>query len=609
MLSMKKKVIIFGIVWLFDTVLIASLLFLANNLLFSLSSIFGVFLFSGWICLWLNGAIFLLLSISQKMFPGRIIRHFRYGGLGFFIWGMIGFNAIWVLWNRLTMAHQWASVRPFMTITGLFQSFFLAILFFVILFIGLDFKIKSFQRTKRVLLSLFTILLIFILLKWNERDEINQNQLPLTSIRAEISHIPNLPHKEVVEKSQFSPLIVLGIDGLEWNVLLPLAKAGRLPSIYNMIKMGTIGYLQNGASSLSAVIWPTIFSGRTESEHGIHWIKKIKLPGKNASLFNMINMAPSSSTFFGLGILATRIPNPGIWKFLNFDSFDIKVPMIWEVASYYNKRVVILNVLYGYPGKPVNGAMVNLRNMPFIPGDDFYPTYLSQRWHPKSFPDNDKILSDVSLNQDTSNMNNEVDFAVDLIREFKPNMAIYYTHYLDTIQHHNWDFYARDKFFLWRLPRDLNQRKWEELVLEYKDDRCFLSYVAVDQIINKFLVAFPNATLIILSDHGWDYSGYCHFTSPDGVIIISGPEAKKGTNLTKASIVDIVPTILALLKIPISKELGGSILTESLANEQKIFYVDKYEPFITSKIPKKNQEEEKKQQNDLQILRSFGYIK
>jgi hypothetical protein len=238
----------------------------------------------------------------------------------------------------------------------------------------------------------------------------------------------------------------------------------------------------------------------------------------------------------------------------------------------------------------------------------FFPPDLAERWQPRHLPDNSKILSDATFQRASDSLNDQVDFTIGLIRKFTPDLSVYYTHFLDTVQHFNWDFYARGKFFLWKLPRALSQDDWERMVLEYQNDRCFLSYVAVDQAIEKILKAFPRATIMIVSDHGWTYSGYEHFSSPEGVILLSGPQVKEGAVIKKAGIMDVVPTMLAILKIPVSKELRGSVLSEALPPGQQTIYIDRYGPFPQNKsVSPLGQEERQKRETDR--LRSMGYIK
>jgi hypothetical protein len=132
--------LIFCLIGFADATLLSALLLMANRSISSASGWFGVFLFSAWISLWLNGGLFLLLYVSRMFFLKRIFEHFRGGWSGFLALGLVGFNVLWVLWNRLGMTHQWASIRPFVTLTGLLQSLCLALLLLIIFYSGWTFK-------------------------------------------------------------------------------------------------------------------------------------------------------------------------------------------------------------------------------------------------------------------------------------------------------------------------------------------------------------------------------------------------------------------------------------------------------------------------------------
>jgi predicted AlkP superfamily phosphohydrolase/phosphomutase len=51
---------------------------------------------------------------------------------------------------------------------------------------------------------------------------------------------------------------------------------------------------------------------------------------------------------------------------------------------------------------------------------------------------------------------------------------------------------------------------------------------------------------------------------PEGILILQGPGIKKGERMTGAHIMDVAPTILYLLGLPVSKGFDGKVLTEAL---------------------------------------------
>ena len=143
------------------------------------------------------------------------------------------------------------------------------------------------------------------------------------------------------------------------------------------------------------------------------------------------------------------------------------------------------------------------------------------------------------------------------------DLGIYYTHFLDTASHWNWDFHTRDRFLLSDLPKDLGDDAWEDLVQRNRDDPAFHAYRLVDESLGAFVASHPDAVFLVCSDHGWTYSGYEHFGSPDGVLILSGPGVREGTVLSGCKVEDVAPTVLGLLEVPLAETLPGRFLAEA----------------------------------------------
>lgn len=80
---------------------------------------------------------------------------------------------------------------------------------------------------------------------------------------------------------------------------------------------------------------------------------------------------------------------------------------------------------------------------------------------------------------------------------------------------------------------------------------------------------------MIISDHGERplYGGHwrhrtqtTHDLSTPGVIILWGKDIKKGQKLADAGVLDITPTILYLMNLPVGHDMDGKVLTEAIDN-------------------------------------------
>ncbi len=65
------------------------------------------------------------------------------------------------------------------------------------------------------------------------------------------------------------PLLLLGADGLEWDLLLRFMAEGALPNLAQLAHDGFVGSLRTLEQTLSPLIWTTVATGRRPEEHGI----------------------------------------------------------------------------------------------------------------------------------------------------------------------------------------------------------------------------------------------------------------------------------------------------------------------------------------------------
>ena len=65
------------------------------------------------------------------------------------------------------------------------------------------------------------------------------------------------------------PILVIGLDGFEWNVALPLLCEGRLPHLERLMARGVAGELETMKPNESPLLWTSIATGKHWTEHGI----------------------------------------------------------------------------------------------------------------------------------------------------------------------------------------------------------------------------------------------------------------------------------------------------------------------------------------------------
>jgi len=78
-------------------------------------------------------------------------------------------------------------------------------------------------------------------------------------------------------------------------------------------------------------------------------------------------------------------------------------------------------------------------------------------------------------------------------------------------------------------------------------------------------------------------SGY-HQDSPDGLLILYGSGIAAGAKIQGASVLDITPTLLYLMGLPIGRDMPGSLRADALEQElmrtQPVTFISSYHNFL-----------------------------
>ncbi len=96
----------------------------------------------------------------------------------------------------------------------------------------------------------------------------------------------------------------------------------------------------------------------------------------------------------------------------------------------------------------------------------------------------------------------------------------------------------------------------------------------------------------------------------NGILIMKGPLIKQGYNLRNANIMDVAPTILYLMNVPISEEFDGKVLLDALKDTYITTHSVRYTDSYTLKVGRRGEKvfSDEESQQIKEILKSLGYI-
>lgn len=203
-------------------------------------------------------------------------------------------------------------------------------------------------------------------------------------------------------------VLVLGLDGATWNVIKPLVKEGRLPTIAKLMNNGCCGDLESSIPDYTFPAWKCYSTGKNPGKLGVYG-------------FWGVDMAKG--------------------KFFLHNSASFKSKELWDYLGENNITCGVLDMPTTYPCKQINGFMIS-HGAP-RPSGYTYPEDLEKelknRFNYKIDPDYlFELGRDAAIPSIKEVTNQRFDVAHYLFKEFDPSFLHVTIFNIDPIQHHYW---------------------------------------------------------------------------------------------------------------------------------------------------------------------------
>lgn len=351
-------------------------------------------------------------------------------------------------------------------------------------------------------------------------------------------------------------LLLVGWDAADWQVIHPLLDAGLMPTLEGIINAGTIGNLASLSPMLSPVLWTSVATGKRAYAHGVRGFAE-PLPDRS-----------------GIRPTGTR---------------SRKCKALWNILSQSGRPSVVCGWQASHPAEPVRGAMVsNLFTVPPsnatpndwpIPTGSVQPSSLATdlaelRVHPREIEGitiQQLIPRAAGLDQADPLVRRRLAFLSQRLAE------VISVHALATelLENQAWDFAAVyyeciDQIgheFMQFQPPKMPQTGDEDFEF-YKDVMTGI-YRFHDLMLQTLIeLAGPNAHLMIISDHGFQSGKQrphqavepAQWHRAQGILVLHGPGIRADARVEGANLLDVAPTILTLLGLPIGEDMEGKPL-------------------------------------------------
>ena len=430
---------------------------------------------------------------------------------------------------------------------------------------------------------------------------------------------------EAPEDESHHPVILVGVDGLEWRVISEMIDDGELPVLTRLMKEGTFGKLKTMRPTWSPVIWTTVATGKIPRKHGILGFTKEE-DGKQRLFSNRDRKTKALWNIFS--DLGRTVHSVGWW--MTFPAEAVRGTMVAQTNTLAQLKSGAWkgSLVRGLPGQvtpssfhdPVMEIAAEVQeSLPELAKASF-----GEFEYPLSMAASDTWENGLwAFRADTIYLGVVEKLLASDGQPF--DLMLVYFGGPDVVGHRFWRYAYPEEFDDPPTPEE--QKDFSQVIRN--------TYSYVDRAIGHILdLVEGEPTVFIVSDHGMHaanrektfperrelFSGH-HMNAPPGVLIASGKHIRRGSPDRSAAtvdlpelgrVLDLAPTILALKGLPIGRDMDGvimeAILEEGFLESHTPTFVETHDrPEWLDARPDELLTEEAERER-LQQLRALGYI-
>lgn len=365
-------------------------------------------------------------------------------------------------------------------------------------------------------------------------------------------------------------LLIVGWDAADWIIVRRLFERRAMPNLQRLVESGSHADLSTLEPRLSPLLWTSIATGKTADKHGI---------------LNFVEPDPA-----GDGIRLSS-------------STTRRTKALWNMLSQSGMRTNVVSWYASHPAEPIDGICVSNHfqveppashtDAWSMPVGAVHPASWADRIgaarvHPAAVPaqtlltmvpalaklrrDDERLAT---LRRHVAQCMSVHGAAMALLAEPKWDCTMVFQEAIDTIGHHFMQYYPPRMEHVSRADHEMFRAVMDGV------------YVMHDRMLGEMLgLVGPETTVMLLSDHGFFSDHQRPVTAnltneqrarveakwhrPTGVLVMTGPGIARGARLAHASVLDITPTALSLLGLPIGEDMDGRVLTDALAAPAEI---------------------------------------
>lgn len=357
-----------------------------------------------------------------------------------------------------------------------------------------------------------------------------------------------IPHRMPVDVAARSlgeparPLLVVGVDGLDSQVLLVHAGGDRYQNLDDLRDSGTWGPLNPTRPYLRQSLWTTLATGTNPGRHGVKFHRGWQLPWLRDEPLRLLPWTPQGSRLILPWGIADRVTPP-----------PASIPPLWARLRVSGVSTAVI----GWPG--IWGPDVSLETVSeaeeAAPLDDAIRGSLERALEP--FDDERAVVWQAVLWDQWI-----VDSAIRALSSGTRDVWL-----------HLGGLAAARRHLEPVKPMHTREREVLELVIELLDLQLG-RLMAVSQqdaliaVVSPYGLAPPSPLerlrrLLGIGDDWRTSAEDC----PDGVLLLNGVGVPQGQRFAGSRLTDFAPTLCYLLGLPVAQYMEGGVIVEGVEEE------------------------------------------
>ncbi len=354
-------------------------------------------------------------------------------------------------------------------------------------------------------------------------------------------------------------VLLVGWDAADWKLIHPLLDSGQMPALAGLVEQGVIGDLASLDPTYSPTVWTSIVTGKRPHKHGVLWF--------------------TEPTPTGDGIRPVR-------------STTRRCKALWNVLGQAGLASHSVGWWASHPAEPIDGVCVSNEFARASPVRPCLKPLPPGTVHPSSLLSTFDELRISPEELDPSILRFFVPRAAEIDQEKDDRLAVlgaclsecFTTHNAITsiLENQQWRFasvffdtidHLSHGFMQYHPPKlaHVDARDFE--LFHHVVTSCYRLH---DLLLARLLsLADDDTAVILVSDHGFHSDhlrsygapkapagpAACH--RPYGIFAMKGPNVRRDERVEGVSVLDVTPTILGLLGLPVGADMDGRFVAEA----------------------------------------------